>query len=167
MMRAAGLCGALLVAVSQVLTLPDVHVLEAGAVVGLAGALSVLCRSPGLAIVASVVALLVFSVALLFAPPGDHVIEAVLLGIGLLILFDATHFELRFRTAEAIGQIAADHLGSLISCIVLAAVLALLMTAISVVVVGELNASVRPILASFGGILVVVALVWKARSTGP
>ena len=167
MMRVAGLCGALLVAVSQVLTLPDVQVLEAGAVVGLAGALSVLWRLTGLAVVASVVGLLVFSVVLLFAPPGGHVAEAVLLGSGLLILLEGTYFERQFSTAEAIGRIAADHMGSLISCLVLAAVLALLMTAISVVVVGELNASVRPILASFGGILVVVALVWTARSTGP
>jgi hypothetical protein len=167
MMRAAGLCGTLLVALSQVLTLPEVHVLEAGAGVGLAGALSVLWRSPGLAVVASVIALLVFSVVLQFAPPGSHVVEAVLLGIGLLILLDCAHFELRFTTAAAIGRMARGHLGSLSSCIVLTAVLALLTTTITAVMLGELDASVRPIIAAFGGILIIVALVWKARAAGP
>ena len=163
MMRAAGLCGALLVTVSQVLALPEAHVLEAGAVVGLAGALSVLCRSPALAIGASVAALLVFSLVLLFAPPGGHVVEAVLLGIGLLVLLDGAYFELRFRATEASGEIAIDHLRSLSTCVLLATILALLTTGVSVVIVGELDASLRPIIATFGGIVIVVAIVWKTR----
>ena len=165
MMRAAGLCGALLIAVSLVLTLPDEHVLEAGAVVALTGAIAVLWRSPGLAIVASVVGLLVFSVVLLLAPPGSHVIEAVLLGIGLLILLEGSHFELRFRIAGR--QIAADHLRSLGRCILLSAVLALLTGVVPVVMSAEVNASVRPIIAGFGGVLIVVAIVWQARAAGP
>jgi len=164
MMRAAGLCGALLVAVSLVLTLPDMHVLEAGAVVGLTAALSVVWRSPALAAVASVAALLVFSVVLLFAPSGGHVVEAVLLGSGLLVLLDGTYFELRFRAAEAMGQIATDYLSSLFRCILLTAILGVLTAAIAVVMAGELDASVRPIIAAFGGILIVVGIVGKARS---
>jgi hypothetical protein len=163
MMRATGLCGALLVTVSQVLALPEVHVLEAGVVVGLAGAIAVLWRSPGLAIAASVAALLVFSLVLLFAPPGGHVVEAVLLGIGLLVLLDGAYFELRFRTTETSSEIATDHLRSLSSCVLLTAILALLTTAASVVIVEGLNASLRSIIATFGGIIIVVAIVWKAR----
>ena len=90
-----------------------------------------------------------------------------MLGIGLLVVLDGTYFELRFRAAEAMGQIATDYLWSLSRCILLTAILGLLTTAIAFVMIGELNAWVRSIIAAFGGALIVVAVVGKARPARP
>jgi hypothetical protein len=31
----------------------------------------------------------------------------------------------------------------------------------------ELNAPIRPIIAAFAGVLIIVAIVWQARAAGP
>src|SRR5690242_18599586 len=63
--RVAGLCAAVLIAISPALVFPDEHVFEAGAVVGVLCVAAVLVPSLALAVFGAIFALLVFATALL------------------------------------------------------------------------------------------------------
>jgi hypothetical protein len=162
MMRAAGFFAALLIAIAPTLALPDVHVFEAGAVAGALCVASVLLPSLGLAIFGSTVALLVFATALLLTPTPYAVLAALLLGLGLLILLDATHFEKRFGRSEGKARIVSEHLSTLGTAVLLSIAAALAIAVGAAMVSQDLAPSVRTVVAAFGGILIISAMTWKA-----
>jgi hypothetical protein len=162
MMRLAGLFAVLVLGGLPVVMLPDVHTLEAAAVVCAVCIVALLLPSLGLAVLGSIAALLLFSAALLIAS-SDAVIEAVLIGIAILTLLDATYFEQRFRAAPAKLHIAADHLLHLIVFVLLAVVAALAIFLLAPIVSQTLDATTHSFIAALGVVLVLAAMVRRAN----
>ena len=160
--RVAGLCAAVLIAISPALAFPDVHVFEAGAVVGVLCGAAVLAASLALAVFGAITALLVFATALLFMRTPYSLFAALLLGLGLLILLDATHFEQRFARSEGKAWIVRNHLSALGAAALLSTTTALALAVGAATVPQELDPLVRIGLAAAGGILVLAAMMWKA-----
>jgi len=161
--RVAGLCAAVLIAISPALAFPDVHVFEAGAVVGVLCVAAVLVPSLALAVFGAITALLVFAAALLLMRTPYTVFAALLLGLGLLILLDTTHFEQRFSRSEGKAWIIRNHLSTLGVAVMLSIVTALAIAVGAAMVSQELDPLVRTGLAAFGGILIIAAIMWKAH----
>jgi len=159
MVRLSGLVALPLIAGSPCLVLPERHVLAAGVVAAAICAGGLLLPSLGLATAGAVLAVLVFSVALLVAPATNAVIAATLMGIAVLVLLDATHFQQRFGRSAIMPGVMRAHLGQLGATILLSVltvgVLAMVSDAFSL----GLGAALRPAVAAAGGILVVLAIL--------
>jgi hypothetical protein len=151
-----------LIAISPALAFPDVHVFEAGAVVGVLCVSAVLVPSLALAVFGAITALLVFATALLLIRTPYTLFAALLLGLGLLILLDTTHFEQRFARSEGRARIVRNHLSILGAAALLSITTALAIAVGAAVVSQELDLLVRTALAAFGGILIITAMMWKA-----
>jgi hypothetical protein len=162
MIRVAGLCAAVLIAVSPTLVFPDVHVFEAGAVVGVLCVAAVLVPSLALAVFGAIAALLVFATALLLMRTPYSLFAALLLGLGLLILLDTTHFQQRFARSEGKAWIVRNHLSILGAAALLSITTALALAVGAATVSQELEPLVRTGLAAAGGILVIAAMMWRA-----
>jgi hypothetical protein len=160
--RLSGWCAAVMVAIAPVLVFPDLHVFEAGAVVAVLCVAAVLVPSLALAVVGSITALLVFATPLLLTHTAYALFAALLLGIGVLMLFDATHFESRFARSEGRAWIISNHLASLGAAVLLSLITALVTTVGVSMASQELDLLVRTGLVAFGGILVIASLMWKA-----
>ena len=159
MVRLSGLAALLPIAGAPWLVLPERHVLAAGVVAAAICAGGLLLPSLGLATAGAVLAVLVFSVALLVASATNSVIAAMLMGIAVLMLLDATHFQQRFsRSAIAPGVMRA-HLGQLGATILLSALAVGALAVVSDAFWLGLDAALRPAVAAAGGILVVLAIL--------
>jgi hypothetical protein len=162
MMRFAGVCSASLIALSPALVYPELHMSEAGAAVGVLCAAAVFVPSLGLAVFGSIVALLVFTVAVQLASAAYTVFAALLLGLGLLILLDTTQFEQRFARAEGKTSIVNAHLSYFGLAALLSALAALVIVLVAATVSQDLGASTRTIIALLGCSLSIAAMMWKA-----
>ena len=159
MVRLSGLAALLLIAGAPCLVLPERQVLCAGVVAAAICAGGLLLPSLGLATAGAVLAVLVFSVALLVASAANAVMAAMLMGIAVLMLLDATHFLQQFNRSAITRGVMCTHLGQL-GVTILVSVLAVGMLA----VVSDafwlgLDAALRPAVAAAGGILVVLAIL--------
>ena len=113
MVRLSGIAAVLLIAGVPCLVLPERHVLGAGVVAAAICAGGLLLPSLGLAIAGAVLAVLVFSVALLVASAANAVMAAMLMGITVLVLLDASHFHQRFSRSAIMPGVVRAHLGQL------------------------------------------------------
>jgi hypothetical protein len=161
MVRLAGFLAMLLVGGLPALMLPDVRMLAAGAMVWALCFAGLWLPSLGLAVVGSIAALFLFSASLLIASSGS-VIEAVLMGIAIVTLLDATYFEQRFRTVNVNLHVAAHQLSQMAVFALLAVGGALTIVLLAPVLSQDLGAAIRPFIAGLGVILVLVAVVRKA-----
>ena len=97
MVQLTGFIAILLIAGLPVLVQQNLPLVAAGIAAGAICAIAVLLPSLGLAVAGAIGALLVFSVALLMAPPAGALVAAILLGIALLALLDITHLGCPFN----------------------------------------------------------------------
>jgi hypothetical protein len=160
--QVTGLCAAVFIAISPALVLPDVYVIEAGAVVGVLCAAAVLVPSLALAVFGAITALLVFATTLLLMRTPYALFAAVLLGLGLLMLLDATHFERRFARSKGKAWIVSNHLAALGTAALLSITIASAIAVGAAMVSQGLDPLARTSLAAFGGILVIATMMWKA-----
>ena len=97
------------------------------------------------------------------APSASAIAAAILLGIALLTLLDLTYYRQRFRSAMIHPAVARAHLANLaLSVLVSVGAIVLLAGSVEILSIG-LDGSMRPIVASSGGVLVMVAL-WRATA---
>ena len=162
MMRLAGLLAVLLVGGLPVVMLPDVRMLEAGAVVWAVCTVALLLPSLGLAVLGSIAGVLVFSVSLLIASSGA-VVAAVLMGLAILTLLDATYYEQRFRAAGVKPHVAARHLAQMAVHVSVGVLGAVTIVLLAPVLSEDLDATVRSFVAALGIALVLGAMMWRAR----
>jgi hypothetical protein len=156
----------LLIAGLPVLVQQNLPLMEAGIAAGAICATAILLPSLGLAVAGAIGALLVFSIALLMAPPVGAFVAAILLGIALLTLLDITHYRQRFHGAMVEPAVARAHMAGLaLSVAASVGAIVLLAGFVEVLSIG-LDASIRPIVATSGGILVVVALLQAVTRLG-
>jgi hypothetical protein len=149
----------LLIAGLPVFVQQSLPLMEAGIAAGAICTMAILLPSLGLAVAGAIGALLVFSIALLMAPSASAFVAAILLGIALLTLLDITYYRQRFRSAMIEPVVARAHITDL-ALSVLASVGAIVLLAGSVEVLSiGMDSSIRPIVATSGGILVMVALL--------
>jgi hypothetical protein len=100
------------------------------------------------------------------APPAGALVAAILLGIALLALLDITHYRQRFRGAMVEPAVARAHITDLaLSVAASVGAIVLLAGIVEVLSIG-LDASIRPIVATSGGILVMVALLLAVTRLG-
>lgn len=159
MVRVSGLIAALLIAAVPCLVLPNWYVLEAGGLAAAVCAGGLLWPSLGLATVGAVLAALVLAVTLLVAAAAHAVVPAVLMGVALLTLLDATHFQLRFAGAAIGAGVVRAHLGWLgIACLISVLVAWVLAVSVELVALG-LEMAWRPAVAAGGGILLMLAVL--------
>ena len=159
MVQLTGFISILLIAGLPVLMQQNLLLMEAGIAAGAICATALLLPSLGLAVTGAIGALLIFSVALLMTPSASAIAAAILLGIALLTLLDITYYRQRFRSAMIEPAVARAHLTDL-ALSVLASVGAIVLLAGSVKTLSiGVDASIRPIVATSGGILVMVALL--------
>jgi len=159
MVRLSGIVAVLLIAGVPCLVLPERHVLGAGIAAAAICAGGLLLPSLGLATAGAVLAVLVFAVALLVASAANAVMPALLMGIAVLVLLDATHFHQRFgRSAIAPGVVHA-HLGQLGITVLISVPAVGVLAVVSDVFWLGLYAALRPAVAAVGGILVVLAIL--------
>lgn len=161
MMRVAGFIAVLLVGGVPVVMLPDVRMLEAGAVVWAMCGVALLLRSLGLAVLGSIVGVMLFCASLLLGFSGA-IVEAVLMGIAILTLLDATYFEQRFRTAVTKQHVAAHQLVAMAVFVLAGVVGAVTVVLLAPVLSQDLDATLRSFVVAFGIVLVLGAMVWKA-----
>lgn len=159
MVRLSGVAAVLLIAGVPCLVLPERHMLGAGVMAAAICAGGLLLPSLGLATTGAVLAVLVFSVALLVASAANAVLAAMLMGIAVLVLLDATHYHQRFSRSAITPGVVREHLGQLGTTILVS------MLAVGVLVVVSdafslgLDAVLRPVVAAGGGVLVVLAIL--------
>jgi hypothetical protein len=164
MVQLTGFIAILLIAGLPVLVQQNLPLVAAGIAAGAICAIAVLLPSLGLAVAGAIG--LVFSVALLMAPPAGALVAAILLGIALLALLDITHYRQRFRGAMVEPAVARAHITDLaLSVAASVGAIVLLAGIVEVLSIG-LDASIRPIVATSGGILVVVALLQAVTRLG-
>jgi hypothetical protein len=148
-----------LIAGLPVLMQQSLPLVVAGIAAGAICATAVLLPSLGLAVTGAIGALLVFSAALLMAPSARAFTAAILLGIALLTLLDITYYRQRFRGAMIEPRVARAHLANFVlSILASVAAIVLLTGSVKILSIG-LDASIRSIVATSGGILVMVALL--------
>jgi hypothetical protein len=155
MMKTIGLLACVLIAALSVCSWPEIHLLAAGAAAALMCASGLLLPSLGLAITGAVASLLVFSISLLLNPVENVSIEAVLLGIALLIVLDATYYRQCFRRARIDRSVTREHLANLATTVIISLGVAALVAAFAAGISIGLDPSIRPVLAAAGAILVV------------
>ena len=134
-------------------------VIVAGIAAGAICATAVLLPSLGLAITGVIGALLVFSAALFVAPSERATTTAILLGIAFLTLLDITSFRQRFHGAMIEPAVARAHLATLARSALASVGVVVLLAGFAQTLSIGLDASIRPIVATVGGILVMVALL--------
>jgi hypothetical protein len=148
-----------LIAGLPVLMQQSLPLVVAGIAAGAICATAVQLPSLGLAVTGAIGALLVFSAALLMAPSARAFTAAILLGIALLTLLDITYYRQRFRGAMIEPPVARAHLTNLVlSVLASVGAIVLLTGSVKILSIG-LDASIRSIVATSGGILVMVALL--------
>ena len=155
----SGIAAVLLIAGVPCLVLPDRLVLCAGVVAAAVCAGGLLLPSLGLATAGAVLAVLVFSVALLVASAANAVMAAMLMGIAVLVLLDATHFQQRFSRSAITSGVVRAHLGQLGATVLVSALAVGVLAVVSDVFWLGLYAALRPAVAAVGGILVVLAIL--------
>lgn len=159
MVRLSGITALLLIAGVPCLVLPERHVLGAGVVAAAICAGGLLMPSLGLATAGAVLAVLVFSVALLVASAANAVMAAMLMGVAILVLLDATHFHQRFSRSAITPGVVRAHLGQLGATVLVSVLAAGALAVMSDAFWLGLDAALRPAVAAAGGILVVLAIV--------
>jgi hypothetical protein len=152
----SGIAAVLLIAGVPCLVLPDLLVLCAGVVAAAVCAGGLLLPSLGLATAGAV---LVFSVALLVASAANAVMAAMLMGIAVLVLLDATHFHQRFSQSAIMPGVVRAHIGQLGATILVSVLAVGVLAVVSDVFWLGLYAALRPAVAAAGGILVVLAIL--------
>jgi hypothetical protein len=152
----SGIAAVLLIAGVPCLVLPDLLVLCAGVVAAAVCAGGLLLPSLGLATAGAV---LVFSVALLVASAANAVMAAMLMGIAVLVLLDATHFHQRFSQSAIMPGVVRAHIGQLGATILVSVLAVGVLAVVSDVFWLGLYAAPRPAVAAAGGILVVLAIL--------
>ena len=155
----SGIAAVLLIAGVPCLVLPERHVLGAGVVAAAICAGGLLLPSLGLATAGAVLAVLVFSVALLVASAANAVMAAMLMGIAVLVLLDATHFHQRFNRSAITPGVVRAHLGQLGATILVSVLAVGVLAVVSDAFWLGLDAALRPAVAAAGGILVVLAIL--------
>ena len=113
----------------------------------------------GLATAGAVLAVLVFSVALLVASATNSVIAAMLMGIAVLMLLDATHFHQRFSRSAITPGVMRAHLGHLGGTILVSVLAVGVLAVVSDAFWLGLDTALRPAVAAAGGIIVVLAIL--------
>jgi len=159
MVRLSGLAALLLIAGTPWLVMPERHVLGSGVVAAAICAGGLLLPSLGLATAGAVLAVLVFSVALLAASAPNSVMAAMLMGIAVLMLLDATHFQQRFSRSAITTGVMRAHLGQLGAAILVSVLAVVVLAVMSDAFWLGLDAALRPAVAAAGGILVVLAIL--------
>ena len=119
--------------------------------------------SLGVTMTGAVGSLLVFSSALVISSAGNAIAQAILLGLALFALANATHYRLRFRRASVDASVAHTHLLNLAASTGLSLALAMLAVALVAVASIRLDLSIRPVLAATGAALVTVAALRALR----
>lgn len=155
----SGIAAVLLIAGVPCLVLPERHVLGAGVVAAAICAGGLLLPSLGLATAGAVLAVLVFSVALLVASAANAVMAAMLMGIAVLVLLDATYFHQRFNRSVITPGVVRAHLGQLGATILISVLAVGVLAVVSDAFWLGLDAALRPAVAAAGGILVVLAIL--------
>lgn len=156
MVTAVGLAACLLMVVLPAAVCPDVPVLAAGLTAALAGAAGLFLAAPARAVAGAIA-------ALLLAPDGNATMQAVLMGIALLALLDATSYRRRFRRRTIDPSVTRAHLASLgVSLAASIAVVALL-AALATAPAAGVDAAARPVAAAAGAILVMAAVLRATR----
>jgi hypothetical protein len=149
----------MLIAGLPVLVQQSLPLVATGIAAGAICAMALLLPTLGLAVTGAIGALLVFSAALLMAPSTSAFVAAILLGIALLALLDLTYYRQRFYGATIESAVARAHLAKLAhSALVSVGAIVLLAGFVEILSI-DLDATTRPIVATFGGILVMVALL--------
>lgn len=159
MVKLTGFISILLIAGLPALVQQSLPLVATGIAAGGISAIALLLPSLALAVTGAIAALLVFSATLLMTPSAGAIAAAILLGIALLTLLDLTYYRQRFGRAIIEPAVARSHLMNL-ALSVLASVGAIVLLAGSAefLPIG-LDASVSPIVATSGGILIMVALL--------
>jgi hypothetical protein len=154
----------MLIAGLPVLVQQSLSLVVAGIAAGAICAIAFLLPSLGLAVTGAIGALLVFSVALLMAPSASAFVAAIPLGIAWLTLLDLTYFRQRFRGAMIEPAVARAHLANLaLSVLVSVGAIVLLAGFVGLLSI-NLDTTTRPIVATFGGILVIAAVLHAVTS---
>jgi hypothetical protein len=162
MVQLTGFISIMLIAGLPVLVQQSLPLAAAGLAAGAISAIALLLPSLGLVVTGAIGALLVFSVALLMAPSAHPIAAAILLGIALLTLLDLTYYRQRFRSAMIEPAVAHAHLANLaLSVLVSVGAIVFLGGFVEIFSI-SLDATTRPIVATFGGILVMAALLQTA-----
>jgi len=159
MVRLSGLAALLLIVGAPYLVLPERYVLAAAAGAAAICAGGLLLPSLGLATAGAVLAVLVFSVTLLAAPATNSVLAAMMMGIAVLMLLDATHFQQRFGRSAITPGVMRAHLGQRGGTILVSVLAVGVLAAVSDAFWLGLDAALRPAVAAAGGILVVLAIL--------
>src|SRR5689334_18897446 len=113
MVRLTGAAAALVIAVAPALVVANVLAISAGILAGLVGLCGVLVPSLAMASVGTVGALLVFSAALLLAPADNAWLAATLMGVAIVALLDAAHYQQRFGRSAVGARVVGRHLTDL------------------------------------------------------
>jgi hypothetical protein len=160
MVRLSGIAALLLIAGVPCLVLPERYVLGAGVAAAAICAGGLLLPSLGLATAGAVLAVLVFSVALLVVGSATNtVMAAMLMGAAVLVLLDATHFQQRFSRSAIMPGVVRAHLGQLGAAVLVSVLAGVVLAGVSDVFWLGLDAALRPAVAAAGGILVVLAIL--------
>ena len=164
MVKIMGLIACLPIAVLPTAVRPDMYLAETGAAAALLCAGGVLLSSLALAIFGGVVALLVFSVALLLAPGANAIIEAFVMGVALFGLLDATHHRQHFRAAVVDKSVERTHLAHVGASVAVAFGVTALLAGTAMSLQIGIDASARPIVAA-AGVILVMAMVLRRQPT--
>jgi hypothetical protein len=148
-----------LIAGLPVLMQQSLPLVAAGIAAGAICAIALLLASLGLAVTGAIGALLVFSAALLMAPSASAFVAAILLGISLLTLLDLTYYRQRFRSTIIEPAVVHAHLANLALSVLVAVGAIVLLAGLVEILSISLDATTRPIVATVGGILIMVALL--------
>jgi hypothetical protein len=84
---------------------------------------------------------------------------AMLMGIAVLVLLDATHFHQRFSQSAIMPGVVRAHIGQLGATILVSVLAVGVLAVVSDVFWLGLYAALRPAVAAAGGILVVLAIL--------
>jgi hypothetical protein len=166
MVRLTGFISIVLIAGLPVFVQQSLLLVAAGIAASSICAIALLLPSLGLAVTGAIGALLVFSAALLIAPSASAFVAAILLGIALLTLLDLTYYRQRFRKAMIEPAVAHAHLANFTLSVLVSVGAIVLLAGFGEILSISLDATIRPIAATVGGILVMVALL-QATSSHP
>jgi hypothetical protein len=161
MVQLTGFISIVLIAGLPMLVQQSVPLAATGIAAGVICAIALLLPSLGLAVTGAIGALLVFSAALLMAPAASALIAAIALGIALLTLLDITYYRQRFRGVTIAPAVARAHITNLALSILASIVATVLLAGFVEILSIGLDASIKPVVATSGGILVIVALLQK------
>jgi hypothetical protein len=165
MVTAVGVLACILLAVLPAAVCPERHVLIAAVTAAFVSAAGLLMPSLGVTMTGAVGSVLVFSVALVISSAGNAVAQAILLGLALFALLNATHYRLRFHRASVDASVPHKHLLDLAASTGLSLALAMLAVALAAVASIRFELLIRPVLAATGVALVTVAALRALQGT--